>query len=57
MEIRDNPVRYPVSRLASALPAMPGRDYEGLREDIRENGQKDPMQRSLTTRYWMAVIG
>ena len=43
MEIRDNPVRYPVSRLASALPAMPGRDYEGLREDIRENGQKDPI--------------
>ena len=43
METRDNPVGYPVSRLASALPAMPGLDYEGLKEDIRQNGQREPI--------------
>ena len=32
-----------MSRLALALPAMPDRDYQALREDIRKNGQVDPI--------------
>ena len=32
-----------MSRLALALPAMPDRDYQPLREDIRKNGLVDPI--------------
>ena len=43
MDTQDTSVRYPVSRLALALPAMPDREYQALREDIRENGQQRPI--------------
>ena len=43
MDTRDTSVKYPVSRLVLAFPAMPDREYRALREDIRETGQQRPI--------------
>ena len=43
METREDSAGYPVSQLALALPAMPDHDYGALRDDIQENGQREPI--------------
>ena len=43
MQTGGDSVRYPVNRLAAALPEMSDSDFQAFKDDIRENGQRDPI--------------
>ena len=43
MDAEGNSAEYPISRLAQSLPAMPDHEYEALKADTCENGQRDPI--------------
>ena len=43
METEGDSVRYTISRLAAALPTIPDHEFEALKADIQDNGQRDPI--------------
>ena len=43
METGGDSVRYPVNKLAAALPVMQDHEYEALKADIWENGLREPI--------------
>ena len=43
MDAGTTTLRYPVNRLAAALPEMSDSDFQAFKDDIRENGQRDPI--------------
>ena len=44
MDAEGNPFRYPISRLAAALPGMTDSDFQAFKNDLEENGQQDPIR-------------